>query len=96
VAGPLFVVRACGSKPQLEIRYADARTAVTDGSTTVELDDDELIDAVMGRVDETSRDHLVFAAGSQPDQLLLAPGELPQARGAPRSQYEQEGPGQRP
>ena len=42
------------AKPQLEIRHAAARTAVTDGSTTVELDDDELIEAVMGRLDETS------------------------------------------
>ena len=41
-------------KPQLEIRHVGARTAVTDGSTTVELDDDELIEAVMGRLDETS------------------------------------------
>jgi len=53
--------RACYSrfalaeaKPQLEIRHADARTAVIDGSTTAELDDDELIEAVMGRLDETS------------------------------------------
>ena len=42
------------AKPQLEIRQAGARTAVTDGPATVELDDDELIDAVMGRLDETS------------------------------------------
>ena len=42
------------AKPQLEIRHAAARTAVTDGSTTAELDDDELIEAVMGRLDETS------------------------------------------
>ena len=42
------------AKPQLEIRHAAARTAVTDGSITVELDDDELIEAVMGRLDETS------------------------------------------
>ena len=42
------------AKPQLEIRHAGARTAVTDGAATVELDDDELIDAVMGRLDETS------------------------------------------
>src|ERR1035438_7909936 len=33
---------------------AAARTAVIDGSTTAELDDDELIVAVMGRLDETS------------------------------------------
>jgi uncharacterized protein (TIGR03083 family) len=42
------------AKPQLEIRRAGGRTAVTDGTTTVELDDDELIEAVMGRLDETS------------------------------------------
>jgi uncharacterized protein (TIGR03083 family) len=42
------------AKPQLEIRHADEHTAVTDGSTTVELDDDELIEAVMGRLDQTS------------------------------------------
>jgi hypothetical protein len=42
------------AKPQLEIRHADTRTAVTDGSTIAELDDDELIEAVMGRLDETS------------------------------------------
>jgi uncharacterized protein (TIGR03083 family) len=42
------------AKPQLEIRRAGARTAVTDGPATVELDDDELIEAVMGRLDETS------------------------------------------
>jgi uncharacterized protein (TIGR03083 family) len=42
------------ARPQLEIRRAGARTAVTDGSTAVELDDDELIEAVMGRLDETS------------------------------------------
>jgi hypothetical protein len=41
------------AKPQLRIRHAGARTAVTDGSTTVELNDDELIEAVMGRLDET-------------------------------------------
>jgi uncharacterized protein (TIGR03083 family) len=42
------------AKPQLEIRDVGARTAVTTGSTTVELNDDELIDAVMGRLDQTS------------------------------------------
>ena len=42
------------AKPQLEIRHADARTVVIDGSTTAELADDELIEAVMGRLDETS------------------------------------------
>lgn len=42
------------AKPQLEIRLVGARTAITDGSTTVELGDDQLIEAVMGRLDETS------------------------------------------
>jgi uncharacterized protein (TIGR03083 family) len=42
------------AKPQLEIRHAAERTAVTDGRETVELADDELIEAVMGRLDETS------------------------------------------
>ncbi len=40
------------AKPQLEIRHADAHTTVIDGSSIVELDDDELIEAVMGRLDE--------------------------------------------
>ena len=42
------------AKPQLEIRRAGRRTTVTGGPATVELDDDELIEAVMGRLDETS------------------------------------------
>ncbi len=42
------------AKSRLMIRHAAARTTVTDGSATVELDDDELIEAVMGRLDETS------------------------------------------
>jgi len=42
------------AKPQLEIRQAGGRTAVTDASTTVELDDDQLIEAVMGRLDQAS------------------------------------------
>jgi uncharacterized protein (TIGR03083 family) len=42
------------AKPQLEIWHADARTTVFDGSITAQLDDDELIEAVMGRLDETS------------------------------------------
>lgn len=42
------------AKPQLEIRLVGARTAVTNGSNIVELDDDELIEAVMSRLDETS------------------------------------------
>jgi hypothetical protein len=54
MAGPLLPVRACGSETQLQIRHAGARTAVTDGSSTVELNDHELIEAVMGRLDETS------------------------------------------
>lgn len=42
------------AKPQLQIRQAGPRTAVTDGSSTVELNDHELIEAVTGRLDETS------------------------------------------
>jgi uncharacterized protein (TIGR03083 family) len=42
------------AKPQLEIRHADARTTIIDGQATAELDDHELIEAVMGRLDETS------------------------------------------
>ncbi len=53
MAGPLLPVRLAEAKPQLEARHADARTAVIDGSTTAELDD-ELIEAVMARLDETS------------------------------------------
>lgn len=43
------------AKPQLQIRHAGARTTVTEGPDTVELGDDELIEAVMGRLDQTSR-----------------------------------------
>jgi len=42
------------AKPQLQVRQAGARTAVTDGSSTVELTDHELIEAVMGRLDQAS------------------------------------------
>jgi uncharacterized protein (TIGR03083 family) len=42
------------AKPRLNIRPAAGRTVVSDGPTTVELDDDELIEAVMGRLDQTS------------------------------------------
>ena len=43
------------AKPQLEIRHAGARTTVTGGPDTVELGDEELIEAVMGRLDQASR-----------------------------------------
>jgi uncharacterized protein (TIGR03083 family) len=43
------------AKPQLEIRHAGARTTVTGGPDIVELHDDELIEAVMGRLDQASR-----------------------------------------
>ncbi len=43
------------AKPKLDVRLAGTRTVVTDGSSTAELDDDELIEAVMGRLNETSR-----------------------------------------
>ena len=42
------------AKPQLEIRRAGALTAVTDGSVTVELADEDLIEAVMGRLGQSS------------------------------------------
>jgi len=42
------------AKPRLEIGHAGTRTTVTGGPDAVELDDDELIEAVMGRLDETS------------------------------------------
>jgi uncharacterized protein (TIGR03083 family) len=42
------------AKPRLEIRHADARTTVTDGPAIVEIDDEELIEAVMGRLDQAS------------------------------------------
>ena len=42
------------AKPGLEIRLAGAHTAVTNGPDIVELDDDQLIEAVMGRLGETS------------------------------------------
>ncbi len=54
IRSPLLDTEAGEAKPQLEIRQADAHTAVTDGTATVELDDDELMEAVMGRLDETS------------------------------------------
>jgi len=43
------------AKPDLTIQATGARTLVTDGSDTVEVDDHELVEAVMGRLDETSR-----------------------------------------
>jgi hypothetical protein len=43
------------AKPQLQIRHAGARTTVTDGPDTAELGDEELIEAVMGRLDQASR-----------------------------------------
>jgi hypothetical protein len=43
------------AKPQLEITHAGARTTVTGGPDTVELGDDELVEAVMGRLDQASR-----------------------------------------
>jgi hypothetical protein len=42
------------AKPDLTIQATGARTLVTDGSDTVEVDDHELAEAVMGRLDETS------------------------------------------
>lgn len=42
------------ARPDLTIQAAGARTLVADGSDTVEVDDHELAEAVMGRLDETS------------------------------------------
>ncbi len=43
------------AKPHLQIRADGAGTIIADGPHTVEVDDHELIEAVMGRLDETSR-----------------------------------------
>jgi hypothetical protein len=43
------------AKPNLKIEATGARTLVTDGSDTVDIDDHELVEAVMGRLDEASR-----------------------------------------
>lgn len=43
------------AKPDLSIRVVDGRTAVSDATTGVELDDEELIEAVAARLDESSR-----------------------------------------
>jgi hypothetical protein len=43
------------AKPDLKIQAAGARTLVTDGSGTIDVEDHELVEAVMGRLDETSR-----------------------------------------
>jgi len=40
------------AKPQLDIRSANGRTIVTDGNLTADVDDSELIEAVMARFDE--------------------------------------------
>ena len=42
------------AKPHLKIHATGARTLVTDGSNTVDVGDHELVEAVMGRLDETS------------------------------------------
>jgi hypothetical protein len=54
MARPLPRFALAEAKPQLEIRHADARTTIIDGSATAELDDDQMIEAVMGRLEETS------------------------------------------
>ncbi len=43
------------AKPHLRIRAAGAGTIIASGQNTVEVDDHELVEAVMGRLDETSR-----------------------------------------
>jgi hypothetical protein len=55
VAGPLLSVRACGGQTSLTIQATGARTLVTDGPDTADVGDHELVEAVMGRLDETSR-----------------------------------------
>jgi hypothetical protein len=40
--------------PHLTIQAAGARTLVTDGPDTVDVDDHELAEAVMARLDKTS------------------------------------------
>jgi uncharacterized protein (TIGR03083 family) len=42
------------AKPHLKIQAAGARTLVTDGPDTVDVDDHELVEAVMARLDKTS------------------------------------------
>lgn len=42
------------AKPHLQVRATGARTVVTDGSVSADLDDDELVEGVAGRLDETS------------------------------------------
>ncbi len=43
------------AKPQLHVQPAGAGTVITGGQGTVTVDDDELVEAVMGRLGETSR-----------------------------------------
>lgn len=43
------------AKPNLAIEVVDGRTVVSDGTTKVDLDDDELCEAVAARLDDTSR-----------------------------------------
>ena len=43
------------AKPHLRIQATGVGTLVTDGSDTVEVNDRELVEAVMSRLDETSR-----------------------------------------
>lgn len=43
------------AKPELTIEVVGDRTVVDDGTVRVEVDDDELIEGVAGRLDETSR-----------------------------------------
>jgi len=43
------------AKPELAVDVVGERTEVSDGMTAVDLDDDELIEAVAARLDDTSR-----------------------------------------
>ena len=74
--GPLLPVRICGSETPAGDPDSYPRTAVIDGSTTVELDD-ELIEAVMGRLDETSGFSAILRA-------LLSMMPCPGAGGLPK------------
>lgn len=42
------------ARPRLEIRHAGGRTTVTDGPAAAEIDDEDLVEAVMGRLDQAS------------------------------------------
>ncbi len=69
------------AKPKLDVRLAGTRTVVTDGSSTAELDDDELIEAVMGLAARTMTSFgcVIGPLSGQP----AAPSQNHAARDAP-------------